>query len=458
MRLATACVLVCLIAVLRSAAAPPDNEQAARLDARRSPVVQVFESARDAVVNISCTETVTVRDPFEGFFQDMFEIPFGPQRAPNHGAPGRQYTRTSVGSGFVIHPDGYIVTNAHVVAQTPERKAIFADGREFEASVVAFDTARDLAVLKINADRPLPTLKLGRSHDLMIGETVIAIGNPLGYQNTVTAGVVSAIDRDLHFQQQMKLTGLIQTDASINPGNSGGPLLNVLGELIGVNTAIRGDAQNIGFAIPVDQLRELLPDMLDVERRYRLVCGLTVDTLNAPRIVAVKPDSPAERAGLRTGDVLTSIGDHAIREGIDFSIALMNLQPEQTVDVQFQRDGQPQRTTLTLARRPAPNGVQLAREKLGLTVEELPTEAARTLGLPGATGLLITGVERGSPAERLRVQRRDVLVAVGRHAVNSPDDLGQLLEQVSPGESVTVTLLRVEGRTKYRLYGEMQAR
>ena len=150
----------------------------------------------------------------------------------------------------------------------------FADGREFSAQVVASDREHDIAMLHVETNETLPTLRLGRSDDLMIGETVIAIGNPLGYQNTVTAGVVSAVGRDLEIARDIALRGLIQTDASINPGNSGGPLLNVLGELVGINTAIRGDAQNIGFAIPVDHLRAAMADLLDIERRYRIETGL----------------------------------------------------------------------------------------------------------------------------------------------------------------------------------------
>ena len=153
-------------------------------------------------------------------------------------------------------------------------KVIFADGRELEAEIVAVDTEHDLTVLSVKTHEPIQAIKLGRSDDLMIGETVIAVGNPLGFQNTVTVGVVSALDRTLRFSDRVSYQGLIQTDASINPGNSGGPLLNINGELIGINTAIRGDAQNIGFAIPVDQLRALLPEILDIERLKRARIGM----------------------------------------------------------------------------------------------------------------------------------------------------------------------------------------
>jgi len=159
-----------------------------------------------------------------------------------------------LGSGFVVHEDGYIVTNAHVVADVSQLKVVFNDGREFQAQIVSEDTSKDLAVLSLKNVTDLPFIELGRSSDLMIGETVVCIGNPLGYASTVTSGVVSAVGRDLQVSEGFWMRGLIQTDASINPGNSGGPLLNINGELIGINTAIRADAQNIGFAIPVDTL------------------------------------------------------------------------------------------------------------------------------------------------------------------------------------------------------------
>lgn len=445
-------------------ALPPKQDDAARLAARRSPVVEVFEENRNAVVNISAKEIVTVRDPWGGggidsIFQDLFDMPGPGGRGGMGGGGTRQVTRTSVGSGFVIHPDGYIITNAHVVAQTAERKAIFSDGREYDAQIVAFDTQRDLAVLKIEADKPLPVIKLGRSNDLLIGETVIAIGNPLGFQNTVTAGVISATDRSLDFARGITLQGLIQTDASINPGNSGGPLLNVLGELIGVNSAIRGDAQNIGFAIPVDQLRALLPALLDVERRYHIIDGVEVDTLGSPRITKVDPDSPAQKAGLRVDDVIARINGRAVNEGIDYSIALIGAQPNQALDLELLRAGKPVRAKLTLDQRPMPDGAQLAIDRFGIGLEALSPDTADALGFPqGVQGLVVTQLERGGPAETAGLQLRDVLIAIGRYTVATMEDLGQRLEYVNPGESVPITVLRVDQRMKMRLTGELTAR
>lgn len=435
----------------------------ARRAARRTPVVDVYEASRDAVVNISSTEIVTVRSRRPGsIFEEFFDM-------PRHGRT-QQLTRQSVGSGFVIHPDGYIVTNAHVVAQTTQRKVIFADGGEYEATIVAADESCDLAVLKVEAGVELPTLPLGRSDDLMIGETVIAIGNPLGYQSTVTAGVVSALGREIAITDELRFTDLIQTDASINPGNSGGPLLNVHGELIGVNSAIRGDAENIGFAIPVDQLRAVLPALLDVERRYRLVSGLRVDTLAEPRVIEVRAGSPAERGGVRRGDVLLAIDGKPVREGVDFDIALLQRRPGDRLRLTVGRGGEREaerggerelervECTIELGARPAPDGMQLGRERLGVEIQPLSESMRRRLRLGRAAGLLVVSVEPQGPGSEAGVFEGDILLAIGRHYVTSPDDLGQILEMIDPGEVVAVRILRVERMGKVQRSGPIRVR
>ncbi len=426
------------------------SEQDDTRSLRRTPVVEVFEANRDAVVNISCTETVAIRDPFGRLFDGLFHTPLRPRT--------REYQRTSVGSGFVIHPDGYIVTNAHVVSRTVERRVTFANGREFDARIVASDRERDLAVLKIDDDRPLPTLPFGRSNDLMVGETVIAIGNALGYQHSVTAGVVSATDRNLEFANEITLRDLIQTDASINPGNSGGPLLNVLGELIGINTAIRGDAENIGFAIPVDQLRAILPDLLDVERRYRIISGIKLSSLGGPKVVEVVPDSPAARAGIREGDVLAAIERRPVAESVDFDIALIGRKAGDRLRLTMQRDGRAYEATLRLAGRPAPDAKKLALQRLGVELRPLPESLARELGAPGAAGLLIVDVERGGPADLAGFEQRDVIIALGRHDATTPEAIGRLLEVADPGDMVSMTVLRVGRRGIYQLKGRLRAR
>jgi len=234
-------IFVVFVTLSVGAAARADDDTAP--SRRRTPVVEVFEHARDAVVNISTTRIVRMRS--RSPLDDIFDF----------GRPGyRQQRVQSIGSGIVVHESGYIVTNAHVVSQASDVQVTFADETRLPADVLAVDSQHDLAVIKVAADHPLPHLKLGSSDDILIGETVVAIGNPLGLEHTVTAGIVSALNRQLDFGNDVIYTGLIQTDASINPGNSGGPLLNIDSELIGINTAIRGDAQNIGFAIPVNRL------------------------------------------------------------------------------------------------------------------------------------------------------------------------------------------------------------
>jgi serine protease Do len=430
--------LGCLAAAVQAQlASGSDASSAAGQSLRRTPVVEVFQTCKDAVVNISSTQIIEQRtglDLFGGLF-DM-ELP----------GPVRRQAVTSVGSGFVIHSSGYIVTNAHVIARTTERKAIFPDKREYDAEVIAVDHEHDLAVLKIKPQSPLKPLRLGRSADLMVGETVIAIGNPLGLQHTCTAGVVSALDRELAVNENLVFRGLVQTDASINPGNSGGPLLNILGELIAINTAIRGDAQNIGFAIPVDQLRTLLPDMLSVERRNRMTVGMRVSIDGQARIVSLDKGGPGDRAGLQLNDVLTTVDNEPVTNGLDFYIDLINHKPGDAVPVRFSRSGVVYETKLVIGSRPKPDGVALLRDRLGLTVQPLSDKGSRAMLMRPGTGLVVTKVEEDGAAAKGGVERGDVLLQIGRFPANSLDEVGELLESVTPGQGLLLTIRRLSGR------------
>ncbi|MCX5660666.1 MAG: trypsin-like peptidase domain-containing protein [Planctomycetota bacterium] len=424
---------------------------------RRSPVVEVFQSCKDAVVNISATQIIKVQSPMgiDSLLEEMFDLPGG-----GGGSVGRtqEYKATSVGSGFVLHPAGYIVTNAHVVARTAERKAIFPDKREYDAQIVAIDTQRDLAILKIDVDRPLGTLRLGHSADLMIGETAIAIGNPMGYQHTVTAGVVSALDRAIDAGNGVAFKGLIQTDASINPGNSGGPLLNVLGELIGINTAIRGDAQNIGFAIPVDHLRQILPEMLDVERRYRLITGLKLGAEGPAKVEAVEANSPAAKAGLAAGDVLIRLNDQPVENRIDFDINLLGRKAGDTIRLVWTRGGQAFQNVLILVARPKPDGLKLLGQRFGIEVEPVSAKLSKSLGLRGLRGLVVTTVEDGSPADKIGFRRGDIIDQMAGYQPGTIEDAGELLERIQPGQGVPVSVLRLRTGTIYRTRTTITAR
>jgi len=414
-----------LLLSLPAVAAPPPEGSPDRAR-RRSPIVEVFEQARDAVVNVSTEKVIPVR----GF--DIFS--FGPLSPP-----GRLVK--SVGSGVVIHPAGYIVTNAHVIAQASDIRVTFADGHEELAEVVARDTRHDLAVLKVSTRRPLPRLKLGRSDDVMVGETVVAIGNPLGLEHSVTAGIVSALNRDIVVNEATAYRGLIQTDAPINPGNSGGPLLNINGEVIGINTAIRGDAQNIGFAIPVKRLWELLPAMLDIERHQRVRVGLKVSGPDSV-IEGVRKGTPAATAGLKTGDRILHMDGQELRDGIDYYVRLLNHEPGDSVRLGVKRGSQTLDVTLKLEPLPPPDGRKLAQELLGLSLVEIPRKLRDTYGLPARLGLMVEKVERGSPAWRSGIEPGDLVVELDRIPATRLDHVGLLLEQKQPGEDVLVQIIR----------------
>ena len=416
--------LSCVTLLAAAAAAdPPDRQR------RRSPVVDVFEQCRNAVVNISTTRIQRVRTLRPGrFWDDIFD--FGRPFVHEHEIK-------SVGSGVVIHENGYIVTNAHVVAQASDVHVIFADGQTAEAQVVSADPEHDLAVLKIDTALPLPYVTLGRSDDIMVGETVVAIGNPLGLRHTVTAGIVSALDRELRFSRDLTYSGLIQTDAAINPGNSGGPLLNVDAELIGINTAIRGDAQNVGFAIPVDRLWDLLPVMLDIERSQRVRFGLAVNGPDA-QVAAVRPDSPAAQAKLRPGDRITQFQDHRVRDAIDYYVRLLEQQPGQTIRLAYQRGDEIREAKIALQPVPPPDGDELARRLLGLKLGEFDAATRRKYDLPRDVGVLVDEVEQNSPAARARIAPGDLILRLNRVSVRTLEQVGLALEGVRPGADIYI--------------------
>lgn len=428
----------------RQADAAPDAGRAARV----TPIVKVFQEASPVVVNLSTTSIVEVRDSFGfgGLFDEIFDFPMS--RQP------RRLERHSVGSGFVLHPDGYLVTNAHVVDRTSECKVTLADGTELPAASIAIDRKNDLAVLKIETERPLPAVRLGVSNDLMPGETVVAIGNPLGLQHTITTGIISALDRELRFSRDVVYSGLIQTDASINPGNSGGPLLNVLGEVIGINSAIRGDAQNIGFAIPVDRLRELLPEMLDIERLRRVRFGLHFDgsapdgsSPNDPstgvRVLRVDKRSPAEKAGVRPGDVINSANGKPTLNFMDLFSILDRTEADGEVKLGILREGRREGPfKVRLTEIPKPDGQKLMLARFGIRVREMTRSELDRLGLRRPV-LAVEAVDRASQAFREGVAPGDLITKLGGWPVSSLDSLGLLLSQVKTGDRVSVAVWRV---------------
>jgi len=413
---------------------------------RTTPVVSAVREARDAVVNISTTRQVESRSRFFGLDEDFLDLFLW-------GPPRRRTPVHSLGSGFVIHPAGYIVTNAHVVERASEITVTFADGRKLPAERVSADPEHDLYILKVNTDEPLKAVKLGSAEDLMIGETVIAIGNPLGYQHTVTVGVVSAVGRTLQFSGGQVYEGLIQTDASINPGNSGGPLLNIDGELIGINTAIRGDAQNIGFAISVDRLKESLPQLLDAESIRRINLGakfLPERDNRAVRVISVNADSPSDRAGLEAGDLILAVDQQPLQNMIDFYVQLLERPLNESLHLRVRREDKALSITVPFRKKPKPDGEALARRKLGLVLRQLSSRDAREIGLQLDGALLVKSITRGGPADRSgRIERGDIIYQLDRYRVKDFDGVGQILENVQAGRRIRVGFIRISGRWYY---------
>ncbi len=417
-------VVVSIIACGQPARSDDPREAAREL--RRTPVVKVVEQTRESVVNISTTQLIKTRRPsrFGFFFDDIFAYP-----------------KTMNGSGFVIHEDGYIVTNDHVVARSADHRVRFADGREYEAMLISSDPTHDLAVLKIDPQEPLRPLRLGRSDDLMVGEDAIVIGNPFGLENTVTRGVISALHRRLEFSQDVVYDDLIQTDASINPGNSGGPLLNILGELIGINTAIRPDAENVGFAIPVDHLRRLLPVMLDITHLKRVELGMYVSGDRA-EVTSIESGSPADKAGFRLGDVISSVGGKPIGRDVDFYIAMLDHNAGEDVPMVVVRDGKTETHKVHLSAVATIDGKKLAWEKLGLRLEELSPKVARSFRLKRNAGLVIVEIDPRGPARRGVVHAGDLLVKVGRYRAWPAENIGILLQTVVRDDPIDITAFR----------------
>ena len=423
------------------------DENAARVR-RRTPVVEVFERCRDAVVNISTQRVIHMRSLGGSPFDDIFNLaPFVRDRKVQ-----------SVGSGVIVHESGYIITNAHVVAQATDIQVTFAGGGEgLAAELISVDPEHDLAVVRVNNPKPLPTIKLGRSHDAMVGETVVAIGSPLGLDHTVTAGIISALGRDVQLNQEVSYKGLIQTDAPINPGNSGGPLLNVDGELIGINTAIRGDAQNIGFAIPVDRLWELLPSLLDIERRTRVRFGLHVSGADT-QVVDVRAKSPAAEAGLKKGDRIVRLNSHPLRNGIDYYVRLLGQEPGSEVRLTVQRGRETFEVAVPLQEIPLPDGRDLARQLFGIQLDELSPRIRENFRLPDAFGLVVAAIDRGSPAERARMKPGDLILQLKGARVTTLKDVGLALEQSHGGDNVDVVGVRIDGDTLFRWSVQLPAR
>jgi serine protease Do len=392
-----------------------------RLQNRRTPVVDLVERVKGAVVNIHSERTVQ-----------------GPAAGGETLAVAPSSRVNGMGTGIVIDPRGYIVTNYHVVEDVNVIRVRLSDGTSQNALVLARSHEADLALLKIDVARPLPVMPLGTAQDVMVGETVVAIGNPYGYEHTVSQGVVSAVKRDVSLNKDVSYRSLIQTDASINPGNSGGPLLNINGELVGVNVAIRAGAQGIGFAIPVDQMIRVVADMLRARRRQSaydgLVCRDRLDQgpdglVRSVVVERVEENSPAAGAGLRRGDVLVRLGEVAVACTYDVERALLDRQQGDHVAVGVRRQGGEQKAELVLqpAGRARPPSADLVWRKLGLRLAAVDGELVSRINRQLHGGLEVLAVEADSAAGRAGIHRGDILVGLHQWETLTVDNVAYVL-------------------------------
>ncbi|GAU07748.1 peptidase [Desulfoplanes formicivorans] len=418
----------------------------ARENLRMTPVVRAVQAVAPAVVNIHTSTLVEQQvNPFGGLFGgDLFEHFF-----PGPGIT-RQYEQTSLGSGVVIDAAKRLVlTNAHVISGASSIMATFLDGRQYKADLVGSDPDFDVAILRLEGSDDLPQVVVGDSSDILIGETVIAIGNPYGFSNTVTTGVVSAVHRTIKTKHGT-FTDFIQTDAAINPGNSGGPLLNRMGELIGVNTAIYAEAQGIGFAIPINKAKRVIAELLshgrvdpvwlgirgqDVDQRIARYFGLS--SVGGLLVSEVYAGSPAERAGLHPGDVLLKIGRNPVTDKQGYLDLMRNFTRDQDVRLEVLSEGATKTVTARAEIFEDDRALQLAYDVWGL---EVGTRFARKQ-------LVVTRIRSGSPADRLGLERGDVILKIAGQPVNEPKDFARAFKRYRMQNSLILLVAR--GRQGY---------
>ena len=423
--------------VRQETSVPPVEQPAAELLVSQKAFIQVSNEVTPAVVNIRAERVRTVdriNPLFEEFFGDFFRQP-----------PSEQRER-SLGSGFILSQDGYILTNEHVVSGAEQIKVRLTDHRVFPGKVVGVDPKTDIAVIKIDAEEPLPTVVLGDSDHLKVGQWALAIGNPFGLDSTLTVGVISATGRtDIGIEDY---ENFVQTDASINPGNSGGPLLNIYGEVVGVNTAIVASGQGIGFAIPINLARQIGDQLISTGQVTRGWLGVSIQTLDSELaesfgldraagalITQVLPGTPAEKAGLKRGDVLLSFNGKPVRSVRELQLLVASSALNETVPVEVLREGLRLTVEVTI----------VARDER--SVAELKDPADQNMPWLGVTfiqdgdGVSVSEVKAGSLGAKAGVQVGDQVLAVNRQPIKTFSDL-QTARQRAQGDDRVLLLLK----------------
>ncbi|GAC1473653.1 MAG: trypsin-like peptidase domain-containing protein [Isosphaeraceae bacterium] len=411
-------------------------------DSRRSPVALAVRKVQQSVVSITSEKKAasTSRWPF----------------TPEENARPRV---SGMGTGVLLDEQGYILTNYHVVDKVQGVEVHLFDGTSYPARVLQQDEAMDLAMIKIDAGRPLAAITIGSSSDLMVGESVITIGNAFGYENTVSVGIISALKRNVTLSDEQVYRNLIQTDACINPGNSGGPLVNIDGELIGINVAVRAGAQGIGFALPIDEVKKVATEMMSTRRLAALWHGLVAsETSNARQarsvlLADVQPGSPAEASGFKPGDQILKVGKLPVTNPLDIERGLLDVAPGHPTRVQIRRGGQEETLALDLKpfNKTSVDASELVWRFLGLKTTAVEPRYVTAASPKLRGGLYVQAVSPGSPSDLAQIKKGDILVGMNvgvRHwETIRPDNILFILRQpeTASAQNVQFYIVRRNG-------------
>ncbi|HSQ86994.1 MAG TPA: DegQ family serine endoprotease [Desulfobacterales bacterium] len=442
---------------------PTSNVWAVSMDQSAIPesFSKLAETVSPAVVNISTVKTIKGGGPvFRHFhqnpwgdqdpFKDFFDKFFGNEQQ-------REFKQRSLGSGLIIDKDGYIVTNNHVIDDADEIKVKLNSGKEYDAKIIGRDPSTDIALIKIKADSSYSVVKLGDSDALKVGEWVVAIGSPFGLEHTVTAGIVSAKGRVIG---SGPYDDFIQTDASINPGNSGGPLINMKGNVIGINTAIIASGQGIGFAVPVNMAKDVVKQLKEQGEVTRGWLGVGIQDINDEMadyygikdkegvlVSKVFPGDPADEAGIKTKDIITEVNGQKIKSSHELTRIIADFHVGEKVKIKVLRDGKEKTFTVKIAKRQqdkiaSSNMPYKKQEVFGIQVSDLTPEIANRLNLQETEGVVVTDVQSGSQGDDKGVQARDIIKEINHQSINSVDDYNNAINKVKKGDTVSMFIKR----------------
>ncbi len=454
-------VLLCSLNLLLSGA----HAQASRISEESVDVLtktgqalaELAEAVKPAIVNVSTTRTEKINGRFNPFLNDPFFRRFFGDNPRFREAP-RKRRSVSLGSGVILSSDGYILTNNHVVKNADKIKVILSDKREFTGRIIGSDPKTDLSVIKIDATG-LPTLKMGNSDELRVGEIVLAVGNPFGLNQTITMGIVSAVGRANVGIADYE--DFIQTDAAINPGNSGGALVNIRGELVGINTAIfstTGGYQGIGFAIPSNMAKVVMDSLIEKGKVVRGWLGVSIQAVTpelaqqfhlekdyGTLVADVVEDSPAEKAGLMRGDVIIEFNGKPVNEPYILRNMVAATPPGTEVFLKVIREGETEELRVTIGE--LPSDIQktpaVFRNALkGTSVRDLTPEIKRRLNIPDKIrGVVVTDIEAGSPAETA-LMPGDVILEINRRAISGVEEYEAIVSKIKPGKDILLLVYR----------------